>query len=127
VAHRQALEQFAEACFHRPRVPPAVDKHIQDVAVLIDGPPEVMTFPLKRQEHFIHTPRVAGLRPPTPECIRLGLAAPPAPPSNRLIRHEDAPGEQALFHVAVAETKAAGQPDAMADDFRWKSVMLVGG
>jgi hypothetical protein len=48
-------------------------------------------------------------------------------PLNNYIRHDDAPGEQKLFHVAVAETKAEVQPDAMADDFRWKSVVLVGG
>jgi len=93
---------------------------------LIDGPPKVMAFPLNRQEHFIHMPLVSGLRPP-PERIRIGLAELPAPLPNRLVRHDDAPGEQELFRVAVAETKAEVQPDAMTDDFRWKSVILVGG
>jgi hypothetical protein len=30
-----------------------------------------------------------------------------------------------LFHVVGAETKAEIEPDAIADDFRWKSVILA--
>jgi hypothetical protein len=44
---------------------------------------------------------------------------------NGFIAHENPDGEQALFHIAIAETEAEVQPDAMANDLGWKTVMLV--
>ena len=53
------------------------------------------------------------------------LAKRAAPLPDRFIGHDDAAGEQQLFDVAVAETEAEVQPNAMADDLSWKAVMLV--
>jgi phage tail sheath protein FI len=39
--------------------------------------------------------------------------------------HNDAPGEQQLFDIAIAETEAEVQLDAMADDRNWEAVVLV--
>jgi hypothetical protein len=47
--------------------------------------------------------------------------------ANRFIRDDDSPGEQQLFDVAVAEAKPARESHRVADDFRWKSVVLIGG
>jgi hypothetical protein len=50
-----------------------------------------------------------------------------APLPDRIIGHDDATSEQERFHVAGAEIKADIEPDTMADDFRWKSVVFVSG
>lgn len=107
-------------------IPPALYQDVEHIPLLIYGPPEVIAFPVDRQEHFIHMPRVTGLRPPTPERIRRGLAELAAPLPNRLIRHDDAPGEEEFLHVAVAETEPEIEPNAMADDRDREAVVLRG-
>jgi hypothetical protein len=49
----QTLEQFPEEFLRRLLVPAALHAHIEDVALLIDGPPEVVPFTMDRQQHFI--------------------------------------------------------------------------
>ena len=95
------------------------------MAVLIDGTPEIMPCPINSEKHLVQVPLIARPGTPMPELIRIGLAELAAPLPNGLIRHDDATGEQELFHVAVAETEPEIEPDAMADDVRWKSVILV--
>jgi hypothetical protein len=46
------------------------------------------------------------------------------PLANCFIGHDDPTSEQELFHVSVAETKAEVQPDAIADDFNGKTMIL---
>jgi hypothetical protein len=41
--------------------------------------------------------------------------------------HDNPAGEEELFHIAVAETEAEVQPDAVADDLGRKSVIFIGG
>jgi hypothetical protein len=77
-----------------------------------------------RLAHF-EMPLLSRPRPAVAQLIGIGLAKLPAPLADRFIRHDDATGEQELFHVAVAQTEAEVQPDAMADDFNGKTMMLV--
>jgi hypothetical protein len=44
-----------------------------------------------------------------------------------LIRSDNPTGEQQLFYVAVAETEAEAQPDAMTDDLGRKPMVFVRG
>ena len=41
-------------------VAPALDKDVEDVAVLVDGPPQILTTAVDRQEHLVEVPLVAG-------------------------------------------------------------------
>jgi len=66
-----ALEQLAEKCLRRRFVPAALDEHIEDVAILIDGPPEIVAFAVHGENDRIQGPLVAGPGPPMPEFIRL--------------------------------------------------------
>jgi hypothetical protein len=68
---------------------------------------------------------VTRLRAPTAELMGVRLAEPLAPLPDGFIGHHDAPGEQQLFDIALAETEAEVQPDAMADDRNWEAVVLV--
>jgi hypothetical protein len=94
--------------------------------ILIHGAPEILACPIDRQKHLIEMPLIPGLRPAVPQLIGIRLPELLAPLPDRFIGHDDATSEQERFHVAVAETKAEVQPDATADDFRWKSVILQG-
>jgi hypothetical protein len=54
------------------------------------------------------------------------LAKLPAPFPDRFIRHDDATGKQELFGVAIAETKPKIEPNGVADDLAWETVVLIG-
>src|SRR5262247_698156 len=97
------------------------------MTVLIYRPPEIMACATNRQEDLIQVSLVPGLSPAVAQLIGIRLPELLAPLPDRFIGHDDATSEQELFHVAVAETKAEVQPDAMANDFRWKSVILISG
>ena len=49
----QALEELAEKLLRRVLVPAALHENIQDIAVLIDGPPQVMPFAMNREEYLV--------------------------------------------------------------------------
>ena len=97
------------------------------MAVLIDGPPEIVPCPIDREKHLIQVPLVARPGTSAPELIGIRLAKLPAPLPDGLIGHDDATGEQELFHIAVAEAEPEIEPDAMADDLSRKPVILVVG
>jgi hypothetical protein len=122
----QPLQELTEECLGGLPVPPALHQNVEDIPLLIDRTPEVMTFPVDRQEHFIQVPLVAGLGPSMPELIGIPLAELAAPLSNRFVSHRDTAGEEELFHVAIAEAKPEIQPDGVADDLGRKAMILVG-
>jgi hypothetical protein len=98
---------------------------IEHVAVLIDGPPQIVPFAVDPEKDFIEVPLISRLRLPAPELIGILLAKCPAPLPNRFVSDNDATGEQEFFHVAIAETEPEIQPDPMADDLVREAVVLV--
>jgi hypothetical protein len=79
------------------------------------------------QKHFTEMPRIPGLRPAVAQVMGIRLPELLAPLPDRFTGHDDATSEQERFHMGVAETKAEVQPDVVADDCSWKSVLLVCG
>jgi hypothetical protein len=120
-----ALEQLAEELLGRVRVTPTLDPDIQDMIVLIQRPPPIVVCATNRQEYLIQVPPISTLRPSVSKLIGICLAKLTAPLADRFIRHNDATGEEEFFEVAVAETKAEIEPDAMADDLGQETVVLV--
>jgi hypothetical protein len=57
--------------------------------------------------------------------IGVVLPKPPTPLADRFVGHRDAAFEQELFHVAVAQGEAIGEPDPVADDCARQAVVLV--
>jgi hypothetical protein len=108
-------------------LPPTLHEHIQDMAVLIHSPPPIMALLVDREKDLSQVPRVAGLGPPMPERMRIGLAARAAPLPNRFIGHDHPAGAQEFFHVTRAEIEAAVEPDGMADDLSREAVVFVQG
>jgi hypothetical protein len=102
-------------------------RQVQDVAILVDGPLEIVPHTTNRQKHGVQVPFVAGSATPAPELMGISFPELQAPLPDGLIGHGHPTGEQKLFHLALAEAKANVEPDARADDFRWQSVLPVGG
>jgi len=57
--------------------------------------------------------------------MSVGLPTLVTPWADGFVGHHDAACEQDLFHVAVAQGEARGEPDPVADDVARKAVVLV--
>jgi len=95
------------------------------MVVLIHRPPQIIALALDRQQDLVEMPLIPRLSPSVSKLIGIGLAKLAAPLPDRFVGHDDPTGKQELFRVAVAETEAGVQTDAMADDFDTKTMMLV--
>jgi hypothetical protein len=120
-----ALEQLAEELLSRVFIPPTLDQDIQDMTVLIHGPPQIVPLAIDREEHLVQVPCVTRSWAPATQLICILLPKFPAPLSDGFIRHTDPPCKQELFHVAVAQAEAVVEPDAMADDLGRETMVCV--
>jgi hypothetical protein len=119
------FEELAEELLRGFLVPPALHQDIEDMTVLIDGPPQIVPLTTDREKDLIQMPLVTLLRAPAPELIGILLAEFATPFPDGFVRDDHAADEQEFFHIAVTEAKPVVQPDAMADNLGWKTVMLV--
>jgi len=105
VAHTGPLEELSEERFRCALVTSALDKNIQDVAILIHGSPQVVALVIHRQKDLVEVSCIPRLRAATMQLIGIGLPKLPIPFADCFIGHDDAAGEQQLFHLSVAEQK----------------------
>jgi hypothetical protein len=121
----QSLEQLAEELPRGFLGPTALHKYIQHSTVLIDSPPQVVSFALNREKHLVQVPLVPRLRLSATELIGIGSPKLAAPLADGFIRHDHPAGEQEFFDITVAQAEAVIEPHAMADAFYRKAVVLV--
>ena len=104
----QAFQKFAEELLRCPLVAPALYQNVEYIAVLINGPPQIVMLPLDGQKHLIEVPLIAGSWTLTTQLIGILLAELATPLANRLIRHSNATFTQELFHIPEAQTESEG-------------------
>jgi len=102
----EACEQLSKELLRGLLVPTTLDKNIEDIAVLGNRPPEVMSFAINREEDLVQVPLIAGSRTAPTESIRVGLTKLPAPLADRFVIHDHPTDKQQFFHVTMAERKA---------------------
>src|SRR5262249_41149014 len=83
----QALEQLAEKLLRRLFVAAALHQNIQDIIVLIHGPPQVMAFPMDRKKNLIQVPLVTWLRASVLQLIRVVLPKLQTPLADGFMSH----------------------------------------
>ena len=67
--HTLPLEQLSQQPLGRLRIPPALDQHVKDEAILIHSPPEIMAPAADGQDDFIKVPFVAPARRPSAQAV----------------------------------------------------------
>jgi hypothetical protein len=121
---RRAFAQLTEEFLGGFLVALALHQDVEDVAVLIDRPPEVMPLSTHRAKHLVEVPRVTRSGAPATPLICVRLAKFATPLADRFVRHTDAAGTQQFFDIPVAEAKPVVQSHAMTDDLGWEAVSL---
>jgi hypothetical protein len=121
----QSLEQLAEKPLRGLLVTVTLHQNVEDVAVLIHCPPEIMPLTLDGEKDLVEMPLVTGPRTAATELIGIRLPEFTTPLANSLIGHDDTTFQQELFDVAEAQAKAKVQPYSVADDLHGKTMVLI--
>lgn len=84
----QPFEQLFEACLDRPLVATTLHQDVEDVIVLIHGPPQVMASVMDGQNDVAERPMVSRPGPTPPPLTGVGLAECATPLTDRFVgRH----------------------------------------
>ena len=118
-------EQPPEESLGRLGVSPRLQVHIDDLAVLIDRSPQVVTLTGNLDEHFVDEERVAESGVLAPKSPRKMWAELVAPQPHRLVAHLDAAFGEQILDVAVAEIETMVEPDRALNDGGWESLSFV--
>ena len=104
------LEEFAEEPLGGLGVPAGLDQDVEDVAVLIDGPPQLLPTAVDRQEHLVEMPPVAGsgLAAAQPAGVLRPELGTPLP--DRLVADDHAADQHELLDLTEAQREAVIQP-----------------
>ena len=103
-------------------IAPTLHEDIKNIIILIHRPPQVMPLAVDRQKDLVQVPLVPGPRPPATELIGIILPELLTPPADGFVGDVDAPFQEELLHVAVAQSEAIIEPDPVTDDGAGKRV-----
>jgi hypothetical protein len=116
------LEQLAHQSQGRMGVAPALNKHVEDLAFVVNGTPEVHALAADPDHHFVQVPSVARATAAPSKPSRDHRSKLQHPASDGLIGYvEPALGEE-ILDVSIAELETQVEPDSMLDDDRGKAV-----
>ena len=120
------VEQFPGQLQRCSLVPTFLDQDVEDLALVVDGAPQVHPLAAKLHDHLIQMP--AARRPGSRSAKVLGVepAELERPAPDCLVTDLDAARGQQLLDVAKAEGEAEIQPHGLADHFSRKSVSPIG-
>jgi hypothetical protein len=110
------LEQLAHQPQRRPAVAPALDKQVEDLALVIDGPPEVHPLPGDPHHHLVQVPSIARPRAPLAQPSRDRGTEFQHPTSHRFVGDVESALGQQLLDIAVAQREPKIEPDRVLDD-----------
>jgi hypothetical protein len=119
------FQQPSKKAFGRIGIPPWLNENVEHDAVLVHGAPEIVLHSLDPDEHLIHVPLVPRSWPAAAQAICECLAKLLAPPTNRLIRDDNATFSQKQLNITQTEAEHVVQPHSMADDLGGKAVAVV--
>ncbi len=122
---RAALEQLAEELLGGTLVPAVLDQDVEDMAILVDGAPEVMALPIDLEENLVEMPLISWSSTTAAELIRVRLAEFATPLPHRFVGHDDPTGEEELFDLSETEREAMVEPYRMCDDLGGKAKTFV--
>ena len=117
------LKKLAHQPQRRPAVTPALNQHVEHLAFMIDGTPEIHPLAGDPHHHLVQMPSVARPRatPTQPSRDRGTEFQHPAP--HRLVGDFEPSFGQQFLDIAVAQGEAEIQPNRVLDDLgrkRWR-------
>jgi hypothetical protein len=122
-----ALYQLAHQLDRRSSVTPALDEDVEDLALVVDGAPEIHPHAADPDHHLIEMPPRSRTRTALAESSREHRPELEDPTPDRLVRDIETPRGEQLLDVAVAQGEAEIQPDGVLDDEGREPVPAIAG
>ena len=117
----ETLEESLRGCC----VSSLLQIHINDFAVLVDGPPQVVLFPADLHEHFIQKVSIAKSTMSTSQTSGKFRTEFIDPKSYRFVTDGDISLGWQILDISSTEIEAVVEPDCLLDDRRWEPMALV--
>ena len=119
------LQKLAKEPFGYTGVAVSLNQDIDQVPVLIDGPPQIVSISSDPHEDLIQVPNVTQsilVEPESPSVLGAEL---PTPLPDGLVGDDDYPLREKLLNVAKTQGEPVVQPDAVTDDFARKPETFI--
>ena len=120
-----ALQQPAEESLSSPLVMARLDQDVDHVAVLIDGPPQILLLAIDSNEDFVQVPGFSQLTLAPLQFPNIVGTEFLTPQPNRLIRDDDSPLGEQILHISEAQAEAMVGPNRVTDDFGRETIARV--
>ncbi len=98
---------------------------ISDVAILIDGTPEILPLSLDGDEDLVQVPCVSQATLVALQSTSVFRHELDAPKSDGFIGNRDSAVREQVLNVSKAHAESMVEPDCVADDFGRKSISAV--
>ena len=108
-------------------IPVRLHEDFQDVTVLVDLAPQILSASLDRDEHLVKIPGVSHPTAAAPQPPRVDRTEPLAPLPNSLVGDRHASLREEIFDIAEAEAEPMVEPDRVADDVGRASISVIAG
>jgi len=102
-----------------------LDDFVENITILIDGPPEVASLTADRYDDFVQMPDVASTRLFSLQAAGIIGSEFHGPATNGFVGDRYPAFEQHFLHEPQAEWEAKIEPDGVGDDLRWEAMALV--
>jgi hypothetical protein len=123
--HALLLEQPVQKSLCGLGVAAGLHDFIQNLAILVDRPPEPMFLARNVDDDLVQMPDVISAGRSAAEPASIVRAELLAPTPDRLVGHDDTALQQHLFDQAQARWKPKAQPHSTSDDLSWIAMALV--
>ncbi len=100
-----AFQQLAKKAFGSSAVATRLDEDVDDVAILIDGTPEILPLSLDRDEDLVQVPRVSQASLSALESTGVFRPEFDAPKSDRFIGNRNAALSQQILNISKAQNR----------------------
>jgi hypothetical protein len=118
-------QPFEKACCSK-SISPGLQKNINHLTILINGPPKIALLAVYLHEDFVDVEGVTESSVPLLQSTCVFGSELDAPEADRFPSDYDPTLSQEIFDIPVAQVEAIVEPDSVGNDTRRESVAFVG-
>jgi hypothetical protein len=125
---REALfaEQLAHQLGGRRPVATALDQDLEDLALVVDGTPQIHLLARDPDDHFVEMPAIARSRTAASQAPSNRRSEFEYPTASAFVGEVEATLDKQLLDIAIAQGEAKVQPHGVLDDDRRKTMPAIG-
>jgi len=106
-------------------IPLCLKIYINDFAILVDSPPQIMLLAVYLHKNFINVEGVSVASVIPLQSSSVNSAKLDTPEADRFSADGDSSLREEILYVPVTQVESIVEPDSIGNDVRWKSVTLI--